>query len=107
MNELKQIILKYTQNGSSFCLMTDGSAAQTGTVRFSADWDGGRLSLQVSASAEIVLEELSAVFAYAFDEEERIFLNGWQSWTDSVEHGIRGKMRGLDHLPRNILENMR
>ena len=28
MNELKQITLKYTQNGSSFCLMTDGSAAQ-------------------------------------------------------------------------------
>ncbi|MBQ9907252.1 MAG: alpha-galactosidase [Oscillospiraceae bacterium] len=104
MNELKQITLKYTQNGSSFCLMTDGSAAQTGSVCFSADWDGGRLSVQVSASAEIVLEELSAVFAYAFDEEERIFLNGWQSWTDSVEHGIRGKMRGLDHLPRNILE---
>lgn len=104
MKELKQITLKYSQNGSRFCLMTDGSAAQTDTVRLSAEWDGTALRVQVSASAEIVLEELSAELCHAFDESERIFLNGWQSWTDSTEHSIHGKMRGLDHIPRNILE---
>ena len=104
MKELKQITLKYRQNGSSFCLMTDGSAARTDAVRLSAEWDGNALRVQVSAETEIVLEELSAELAHPFAEEERIFLNGWQSWTDSTEHTIRGRMRGLDHLPRNILE---
>lgn len=104
MKELKQITLKYTQNGSRFCLMTDGGAAQTDTVRLSAEWDGDALKVQVSAENEIILEALSAELVHEFDESERIFLNGWQSWTDSTEHSIYGKMRGLDHVPRNILE---
>lgn len=104
MKELKQITLKFTQNGSEFCLMTDGGAAQTDHVRLAAEWDGSRISVQVTTDTEIVLEELSAVFSHDFDESERIFLNGWQSWTDSIEHSIHGKMRGLDHVPRNILE---
>ncbi len=101
---LEQITLKYKQNNRRFCLITDGSAAQTETVRFRAEWDGETIALLVSADAEIVLEECSATFSYAFDENDRIFLNGWQSWTDSIEHSIHDKMRGIDHLPPYVVE---
>ena len=104
MKELNCIRLSFRQNGRPFMLMTDGSAAQTDRVSVSADWDGTRLTLRVHAETEIELLAFSAEFLHDFTEDERIFLNGYQSWTDSTEHTIHDKMRGLDHVPDKILE---
>ena len=104
MKEVNCIRLSYKQNGKPFRLMTDGSAAQTDSVRFSADWDGTRLTLRVHAETEIELLAFGADFLHDSTEDARIFLNGYQSWTDSTEHTIHDKMRGLDHIPDKITE---
>ena len=104
MQTLTRIRLTFKQNGAPFWLMTDGSPVQTDKVRFSAAFSGERLTLRVQADEEIELMSFSAVFEHAFSEEERIFLNGYQSWTDSTEHSIRDKMRGLDHIPEKIVK---
>lgn len=103
MEQLKRIKLTFKQNDAPFWLMTDGSSAQTDKVRFSAAFDGMRLTLRVHADEEIELLSFSATLEHIFSDEERIFLNGYQSWTDSIEHTVSDKMRGLDHIPEKIV----
>ena len=58
----------------------------------------------LSPDRPIVMERLSAEFEYEPEKDSRVFLNGYQSWTDSIEHDPFDKMRGIDHIPRPVLE---
>ena len=58
----------------------------------------------VRSKSEIEIMKISAEFEYNFLPDDRIFLNGYQSWTDSAELGTDGRMRGLDHIPALVTD---
>lgn len=71
------------------------------------------LSLDISTSGDIFeasvtsretvrLVKLSAVFERKYSGAERIFLNGYQSCTDSYEHTIGDRMHGISHIPAAV-----
>ena len=64
--------------------------------------DRFRLSFRLPEGS--VIESVGAEFGFDFEGKDRLFLNGYQSWTDSREWDLHGKMRGIDHLPRFIVK---
>ena len=69
--------------------------------------------LELKPGANIIAPELPAGKLYKVeasvqrpgtDHRERIFMNGYQTWTYCPEYGRRDKIRDLKHLPRFIVE---
>jgi len=83
-------------------------------VKFTDSYDGSgfsaklcfeneRVRLTVTPKQELSFEELSVVIPTVITEEDRIFVNGYQSWTDSHELGINDRLRGIGHIPKAIV----
>ena len=62
-----------------------------------------RFVLNLTAEKEIELLSVRAVFERRFSPEEVLFLNGYQSWTDSAEHNVNEKLHGIDKLPKFLV----
>ena len=45
------------------------------------------------------LKNVKAELPWTMAEEERLFMNGYQTWTYSPELNRNGKLRGTDHIP--------
>ena len=100
--EFKYVRLRYTENGEEFSFTIPGGTVQTENVSLKVTQKGNCISVRVRAEDEIVMQELSAVYEHLFNESDRIFLNGYQSWTESTEHRVSEKMRGLRHIPAQL-----
>ncbi len=65
---------------------------------------GGRFALRLSSAEETELRSVSARFRFDFDRKDLLFLNGYQSWTDSRERGVHEHMHGLELVPRPLID---
>lgn len=103
MLKLKKVSFSYTEKDETFTVTTERSVSND---RMSLDIDNNCdiITVMIHTDNEIQINHLSAVFEYPFTESDKIFLNGYQSWTDSIEHGINDSMRGIDHLPDRLNE---
>ena len=81
---------------------TDSGENEALSYRLSADPD--RFRFAIAPKKEITLHRVSAEFSFAFQPDDRLFLNGYQSWTDSREHTTSDRLRGIDHLPRFVVK---
>lgn len=81
-------------------------SVENDVIALDIQYENGRFSaaLRAKTDDEIRVRMLRAEFTYQYRENDRIFLNGYQSWTDSVEHAPDGVMAGLGHIPRAIVE---
>ena len=98
MLELKSVLFSYTADGEMLNASTTRSI-ETEDVSLKISTEGDVFSASLTAKREIRIDHLRAVFACPFDPSDKLFLNGYQSWTDSHEHFIADKMRGIDHIP--------
>ncbi|MBO6231171.1 MAG: alpha-galactosidase [Ruminiclostridium sp.] len=98
MFELVNVRFAYRTGGKGYAVTTSES---TGNSRISLEIKRNpeTFSASVSSKSEIEIVKLSAEFSYGFAESDRVFLNGYQSWTDSYEQDIHGRVRGIDHIP--------
>ena len=87
-----------------FRFLTDGT--QSGL-----SWTVGstpeRFTLTLESPAETELYTVSARFAFDFHPDDLLFLNGYQSWTDSRERSVREHMHSLRFVPRPIIDHYR
>lgn len=58
------------------------------------------LTLLIVPKSELTIDELSINISYKFKESHRIFMNGYQSWTDSREFFINEKMKTISRLAK-------
>ena len=58
-----------------------------GAVHLSADLPAG------------TLKAVRAELPWSMEADERLFMNGYQTWTYSPELDRNGKLRGTDHIP--------
>ena len=74
--------------------------------RFSADLKAtdDRIMLTVSCEEPMTFEDISVEGDISIDSGDKLFLNGYQSWTDSYEHEPHEKMRGLHGIPGTLIE---
>lgn len=62
-----------------------------------------RLKLIIKPLIELRIHSLSIAIKHIFNKEEMIFVNGYQSWTDSREYFIDEKMNSLSKLATPLL----
>ena len=103
MLKFKSLQFLYNDGENDFLAITSSSVCNE-RMKLEINTDGDVFSVRITANDEIIIQKLYAEFEYEYSENDKIFLNGYQSWTDSVEHPIDGKMRGISHIPCAITE---
>lgn len=101
MIKLQNVKFAYRVNGKVFSITTDKSASNQ-RVSLDISYENGLFSASVKTRTPIELLRLSAEFEYIYTVRDRIFLNGYQSWTDSIEHRPDSVMMGIDQIPAPI-----
>lgn len=101
MLKLKYVSFSYREGDELFSVKTQRSLSSD-RVSLEINTNGNVFSVWVRTDREIMLKDITAVFEYPFGSKERVFLNGYQSWTDSAERHINGIMHGISHIPRRL-----
>ena len=65
--------------------------------------ENGHVMLTVTPKRPVSFEELSVVCYADVGEEDRVFMNGYQSWTDSHEMTVNDRMRGILQIPAPLV----
>ncbi len=101
MLKLNNVKFAYRVNGKGYSVTT---AESIGNNRISLDIReaGDIFNASLHTKSEIEIVKLSAEFECQFKESDSVFLNGYQSWTDSYENDIHAKFRGIDLIPSPI-----
>lgn len=106
MLKFGNVTFSYTEDDESFFVKTSRSV-HNDRVELEITADGNVFSIWVYTDREITIGTVTAFFEYPFSKPEKIFLNGYQSWTDSYERPTDSKMRGIDHIPANVRRKYR
>ena len=73
-------------------------------ARVEASFDGEVLELAVVPTEALVVQSCSIFLRHAFTRAEKVLLNGYQSWTDTVERNPWARMRGLKGVSRYVID---
>lgn len=65
------------------------------------------LNVTIIPAGEMIIEKLQAEKDFSFDGEDRLFLNGYQSWTDSREKGCEDRMKKIPLYTLPIIHKYR
>ena len=103
MMRLKYVSFSYESGDEIFSVKTSRSISNS-LVTLDISDSGEIFSASLKTADEIIITDLTAVFEKEFSEENRIFLNGYQNWTDAFEHDTYGKMKGIEHIPAGITD---
>lgn len=103
MLKLINVKFAYRADGHGYAVTTRENA-QNSRIALDVYDDGEVFRASVRTKSEIEIVKLSAQFEYDFKQNDRIFLNGYQSWTDSYEHTVNGTEHGIDHVPAPVNE---
>lgn len=92
------------KDGENDFMAITSSSLHNDRMDLKINTDGDVFTVTVTSNETITIQKMYAEFEFAYNEDDKIFLNGYQSWTDSIEHGIHDKMRGISHIPSAIRE---
>lgn len=73
-------------------------------VSFEKNSNYNKVKVSIIPTVEIEIEELSISTNFGFKESHRIFVNGYQSWTNSREFFIDEKMKTITKLATPIIK---
>ena len=65
--------------------------------------DDERVRIRIVPAQEVEFEEIYIESVLEVSERDRVFMNGYQSWTDSREYSIKEKMRGINQIPMPLV----
>lgn len=65
---------------------------------------GNRYQVFLTAKEEITLVAAELTLSFDYAGAEGIFVNGYQSWTDSREYAPGESLKSLDRLPKKLVE---
>ena len=82
---------------------TSSGSGQSRDLRWELETTDERITLHMHSDKEIELRSVSLKFDFPFEKGDMLFLNGYQSWTDSWERSVRGRMHNLDRVPKYLI----
>ena len=80
------------------------TSGQAGDFRWDLDCSEDRISLRLHSERETVLGDIKLKFNFPFEKHDMLYLNGYQSWTDSRERGVKDRMHSLDKVPKQLVK---
>ena len=72
---------------------------ETEDLSVSCSMEKGRIKVCLHPKHPITLQTVKMTFSYPYDRQTKIFVNGYQSWTDSFEYDVNTKFPGLSRVP--------
>lgn len=94
-----KLSLLYTCQGRRF----KASSCDTEHFKIRSKYKDGRFIAELDAKETITIQKFQAAFSYEFTDNHKVFVNGYQSWTDSREYSVSEKMTSLNrHTERFI-----
>lgn len=73
------------------------------TLTLKKQSDGSQFILNIIPHGPITIQSLVMDMKRSFDEDETIFVNGYQSWTDSREFFLDEKMKTISRLAKPLM----
>ena len=73
------------------------------TVSGTVDGPEGAIRIHCDAPAGTI-EKITAILPWEMGEDERLFMNGYQTWTYCPEYRKQDKIRGLAHVPKFLMD---
>ncbi|MGN0457970.1 MAG: glycoside hydrolase family 36 protein [Eubacterium sp.] len=80
--------IKYEANGQGYT----ANSLNTEHFDLKVKKENQMLYVSICPKTAIKINDFSVKYPYAFEQNDRIFVNGYQSWTDSLEYRINEKM---------------
>lgn len=81
------------------------AATDTGSFDSALTITAGQGAVHLTADLPAgILCNAVAVLPLAMAEDEKLFMNGYQTWTECPELGKWDRLRGTDHIPKFLLE---
>lgn len=96
----------YKSAGQTYFLSGEGKSVQDSRVKIQLENNNGIITGDIIPKEEIEITEFSVSFKRSMEKDERIFSNGYQSWTLSREYALDDKIRdflfGADWLMNSV-----
>lgn len=73
------------------------------TYRGKENISDGKVHIRPEVS-ECVIKKITAAFPLNMENNERLFMNGYQTWTYCPEYKKDGKIRGVSHIPKFLTD---
>ena len=77
-----------------------GHISETGEKKFSA----GELHIETTVP-KCTIQKAAGQIDMKVGNDEKIFMKGYQTWTDCPEYSVNDHIRGLNKLPRKIIDH--
>ena len=90
--------LKYKVNGKKYSCQS----AKCEHFSLESDFSDNVLKMSINPTAKVEFLSFAVKLPYKYSQEDRIFANGYQSWTDSMEYAPNGKMSELTKITRTF-----
>ena len=68
------------------------------------EFDEETIVATLETAQDLELESFTVTLKHAFTGDARILVNGYQSWTDTVERKLTDSIRDLRHVPKTITD---
>ena len=89
---------------SSSAMPSSAICCSDKAVECEVGFDGEVLEVSLTSREPVVLESCKVVLRHAFTSDELVLLNGYQSWTDTVERPAWSRMRGLRAVSKSLVK---
>ena len=98
---MEKFLISYTANGEKF------TAKECKTPHFTLEVEhsGERTTVFLNAETPVTVDKFMIALDYAFKEDQRVFVNGYQSWTDSKEYFLDEEMTELSKFAERYVKN--
>lgn len=88
--------IKYEVGGKEY--ITDKKECQH--FRIAEKEQGERFTAEITASCSIKIKEFQIILPFYYNKNQRIFVNGYQSWTESREYFVNERMDGFSRIKK-------
>jgi len=83
--------------------ITTNESGQSGPFRWELEEQEKRVTLRLHSERETVLRKVELSFNFPFHKGQMLYLNGYQSWTDSRERSVKGRMHSLGRVSERMV----
>lgn len=93
-NGRKSVSFSYSQKNEDLCV----------DIKWNSHQDGMRLSVIIEPLKPLEVEAIYFEIPYTFTSDSSIFVNGYQSWTDSREFFPKERMKGISKIAGPVMK---
>ncbi len=93
--------IEYSADGETFKTVSDRNKH----FEIQSSFENGRFTADIKTNRNIEFKKLQVIFPYSFKRSQFVFVNGYQSWTDSREYSVSDKMSSFSLLKEMIVKS--